>query len=364
MSSRSRFLLIGIIAVIVLPVLTAIIFPGSPHPPVASLQKAKAALDSAATAGALRYAQESYRGAEELMRVGWIEMARQSGRLAFLRRYKTADSVLNLAAERAHHAAAEAQQRFDYLDSLTKRECGELEEEVLLWEEALRGSLIRLKAQRYLSSAQMSLEIGRELALEGEFEEARRATAAGTESLAGLAEMLARYADDGAQKVDLWRRWVQQTLEESRRKSNYAVIVDKSAHKTYLVRAGMLAQTYPCELGYNSSHNKLFAGDGATPEGKYRVSVAKPRGSKYYKALLLDYPNHRDRMRFQENMRKGIISPHTGIGSSIEIHGEGGKGRDWTEGCVALTNSDMDNLMKYVRVGTAVTIVRRSDRWP
>jgi len=48
----------------------------------------------------------------------------------------------------------------------------------------------------------------------------------------------------------------------------------------------------------------------------------------------------------------------------IEIHGEGGKNRDWTDGCIAMTNEDIDHLMQYSSVGMPVTIVRRSDLWP
>ena len=46
-----------------------------------------------------------------------------------------------------------------------------------------------------------------------------------------------------------------------------------------------------------------------------------------------------------------------GIGGLIEIHGEGGRGRDWTRGCVALANPDIDDLFRHVEVGTPVTIV-------
>jgi lipoprotein-anchoring transpeptidase ErfK/SrfK len=77
----------------------------------------------------------------------------------------------------------------------------------------------------------------------------------------------------------------------------------------------------------------------------------------YYKALLLDYPNADDRRAFARARRAGEVSAGTGIGGLIEIHGEGGLGRDWTKGCVALTNADIDDLFQRVDVGTPVTIV-------
>jgi len=86
--------------------------------------------------------------------------------------------------------------------------------------------------------------------------------------------------------------------------------------------------------------------------------------SKYYKALLLNYPNESDRVRFRQGQRNGTIAGRARIGSLIEIHGEGGRGEDWTEGCVAVTNDQMDKLMKYAVRGMWVTIVRMTEPMP
>jgi L,D-peptidoglycan transpeptidase YkuD (ErfK/YbiS/YcfS/YnhG family) len=362
-SSRFRFLLVGVLIVILFSGLAALSLP-RPHPPTVSLENAKLALDQASKADALRYAEQPYRMAEELMQKGWREMARQNGRLTLFRNYEVAESLLALAVEKAHQAAFEAQQRVCYLDSTARSERADLQNELLIWREALDGSLTSFQAQRYWSLADMSLEMSKLLIDEGEYEEARQTVEKGKESLRQLGQILVEYVNDEAEKISLWRRWVQETIAESRKKGTYAVIVDKSVHKTYLVQSGKLLHTYDCELGYNSARHKLFAGDGSTPEGKYQVIAVKSRGSKYYKALLLNYPNQSDRKWFEENRSKGIISSHAQIGGFIEIHGEGGKNKDWTEGCVALTNSEMDHIMQYVTVGTPVTIVRRSDLWP
>jgi murein L,D-transpeptidase YafK len=152
-------------------------------------------------------------------------------------------------------------------------------------------------------------------------------------------------------------------VSDSRENNTYAIVVDKSIHRTYLVKSGQLIRTYKCELGYNAAHQKLFSGDGATPEGQYKITKIKNK-SKYHKAVLLNFPNTLDVRRFRENKAKGIVSRYARVGALIEIHGEGGKKEDWTDGCVALTNNDMDHLMQYVSLGTPVTIVRKSDRWP
>jgi len=361
--SRFRFLLVAVLIVILFSGLVVLFLP-RPHPPTASLENAKLAFDQAAKADALRYAEQPYRMAEELMQKGWREMARQNGRLALFRNYEIAESLLTLAIRTAKEAAFQAQERNRYLDSLARSESADLQSELWLCRKILDGSLVNFKAERHWSLADLSLKMSEVLIDRGEYEEACQTIAKGKESLRRLIDLLAADTDDEAQKIGIWRLWVQETLAQSRRKGTYAVIVDKSVHKTYLVRAGKLVQTYNCDLGYNSARHKILAGDGATPEGKYRVTAVKSRGSKYYKALLLNYPNELDKERFEENKNKGIISSHAQIGGFIEIHGEGGKNKDWTEGCVALTNSEMDHIMQYVTVGTPVTIVRRSDLWP
>lgn len=294
-----------------------------------------------------------------------MEMAHQNGRLALFRSYEAADSLLKLSIQLARQAAAQAEERIRCLDSLAQGERSELQNELEECREALDGgSWANFRAERYWSFADLSLKTSEALISQGEYEEACRTVVKGKESLHQLVSLLAEYANDEAHRMSAWRRWVQETLAESRTNGTYAVIVDKSKHKTYLVRAGDMVHVYNCELGYNSVHQKLFSGDGATPEGKYQISAVKSRGSKYYKALLISYPNQMDKNRFQENKRKGIISPRARIGGLIEIHGEGGRNTDWTEGCVALTDRDMDHIMQYVAVGTPVTIVRRSDLWP
>ena len=363
MSLRLRLLVAGICGLIALCLVVLLLIPGPP-PPISSLEKAKLTLTQARNVGAPKYAEELYRSTERLIREGWMEMAKENGHLSPFRNYKVADSLLCLAIQTATQAAQEAKKRVFHLDSIAQNGRADLENELSLWREALNSSLVMFKASSYLSSADLSVKMSELLIDRGQYMEAFQSLADGRKSLSRLSDMLAEYTNDETKKMAVWRRWVQETLAQSRKTGTYAVIVDKVAHKAYLVRAGNLVYVYDCELGYNSSHNKLFAGDGATPEGKYEITKVKSKGSKYYKALLLNYPNPADKKRFEENKRKGIISSHARIGGLIEIHGDGGKNKDWTEGCVALTNDEMDDIMRYVTLGTQVTIVRRSDQWP
>lgn len=170
------------------------------------------------------------------------------------------------------------------------------------------------------------------------------------------AAVAARYAD--AETVARWRRWHAETIAWSRREGRPAIIVAKEAHTLTLYVGGVAVRTYRVDLGFNWIADKLHAGDGATPEGRYRVVARKANGASiYYKALLLDYPNKEDRAEFSQARRSGAVPSTATIGGLIEIHGEGGRGRDWTKGCVALTNAEIDELFARVAVGTPVTIV-------
>ncbi len=119
-----------------------------------------------------------------------------------------------------------------------------------------------------------------------------------------------------------------------------------------------MVKSFKAEFGPNWLGTKMHKGDGATPEGVYLVVHKKERRKTiYHKALLLNYPNEDDKIRFAKNKKSGKILPGTEIGGLIEIHGEGGKGFDWTNGCVALNNHDMDYLFRSVTDNTPVVIV-------
>lgn len=156
----------------------------------------------------------------------------------------------------------------------------------------------------------------------------------------------------------LWREQAAETINDSRRSGGAAIIVDKLNRQLYLYTGGRKSAVFAAELGGNGLERKLHTGDRATPEGRYRVTVKKSGGAtKYYLALLIDYPNAADMRRYRAAEASGEVRRGTGAGSLIEIHGHGGTGRDWTDGCVALSNEDMDRLFPLVRVGTPVTIV-------
>jgi L,D-peptidoglycan transpeptidase YkuD (ErfK/YbiS/YcfS/YnhG family) len=152
-----------------------------------------------------------------------------------------------------------------------------------------------------------------------------------------------------------WQRLVDQTIAETKG-GGTAVLVEKLRRRCIVVQNRRVVARYQADFGRNGLAIKVYSGDGATPEGRYRVTE-KNGGSRYYKALLIDYPNSSDLARYRQEKKSGRVPGRRGPGSLIEIHGNGGRNTDWTEGCIALRNSDMDELYRRVSVGTPITIV-------
>jgi hypothetical protein len=164
--------------------------------------------------------------------------------------------------------------------------------------------------------------------------------------------------DDYFKNYQTWVNWTQKTITQSRDDEDYAIVIDKFSRECIIYNTGKIIDKFDIELGPNWLGNKKYNGDKATPEGFYKIVAKKENPkTKYYKALLLDYPNGEDKKRFEWLKLKGLIHKNASIGNLIEIHGDGGKGTDWTDGCVALTNHDIDKIFKIASKGTPVTIV-------
>lgn len=134
------------------------------------------------------------------------------------------------------------------------------------------------------------------------------------------------------------------------------VIVLKKEHVLKLLRGHHVLKTYKIALGGDPVGPKQQEGDHRTPEGTYILDRRNPR-SRFYRSLHISYPNAEDQRRAAA---KGI-SP----GGDIMIHGlPNGFGwlgaahrvRDWTDGCVAVTDAEMDEIWRAVPDGTPIEI--------
>jgi hypothetical protein len=160
------------------------------------------------------------------------------------------------------------------------------------------------------------------------------------------------------QSYPVWKNWINKTISDSKKNRDYSIIIDKFSRRCFIYLNGTKKYEFEAELGRNWVGDKRMMGDKATPEGMYKI-IKKMDGNMtiYYKALLLDYPNGEDIAKFKSEIERGSLPPTAKIGNMIEIHGNGGKGIDWTDGCIAIADKDMDILFWIAKVGTPVTIV-------
>ncbi|MCX6579341.1 MAG: L,D-transpeptidase [Candidatus Aminicenantes bacterium] len=167
-----------------------------------------------------------------------------------------------------------------------------------------------------------------------------------------LDNVLKRYKDNS--QINRWSRWIAETLYESRKNGRTAFIVNKIQRELIVYKNGSLIKKFSVGLGRNGLNDKAHAGDNATPEGRYNI-IKKLHSSKYYKALLLNYPNNEDKRQFELAKKRGLIPRRVSIGNWIEIHGGG---KDYvTRGCVSLENLDMEEIFALAADGDPVTIV-------
>lgn len=141
------------------------------------------------------------------------------------------------------------------------------------------------------------------------------------------------------------------------RLSRPSFLVDKPNYSLEVQDNGRRVKRYPIAMGRNPENRKLCYDNASTPEGRYRIIGVQPEAT-YYRAYDIDYPNAHDQERYAFYRRNGLLEGDPGIGGEIQIHGKG-IGSNWTFGCMALRNEDMDELFSHpeIGVGTPVTIV-------
>lgn len=141
--------------------------------------------------------------------------------------------------------------------------------------------------------------------------------------------------------------------------------LSKSTHQLSLYEGDAVVATFAASLGPGGPGVKKQEGDDVTPVGRYHV--VSHQASKYRIFLRLDYPNAEDRARFADLKARGKLPPTAHIGGDIGIHGtpQGRafdamrptlRGVDWTAGCIAVQDDEIDRIAAWVRDGTVIEI--------
>ena len=135
------------------------------------------------------------------------------------------------------------------------------------------------------------------------------------------------------------------------------ILIEKSKHRLTLLNKNKAIKTYVVSLGKEPIGKKTEEGDGRTPEGIYTIDRKKLKSS-YHRALHISYPNAEDTAQAKARgvSPGGDIMIH-GLPNGIGFIGKLQTKRDWTLGCIAVTNPEIEEIWRLVPDGTTVEIV-------
>ncbi|MEM9725144.1 MAG: L,D-transpeptidase family protein [Pseudomonadota bacterium] len=134
------------------------------------------------------------------------------------------------------------------------------------------------------------------------------------------------------------------------------IVVEKSARTLQLFRNSFPLDVFEVDFGFTPEGHKRREGDGRTPEGLYWISARNPK-SAFHLSLFINYPNAEDIAAAEARGEDpgGAIFIHGGNGLFDRLKGAV-RGENWTEGCIAVTNADIERIWSRVPLGTPIII--------
>lgn len=129
-----------------------------------------------------------------------------------------------------------------------------------------------------------------------------------------------------------------------------SVVVNKGARRMYLLHHDQVLKEYKVDLGFAPTGDKKVKGDGKTPEGTYVIDRKNPN-SQFHLSLGISYPNDQDRAEARAMGKEP--------GGDIFIHGQAKpkkSNKDWTAGCIAVKNRQIEDIYAMVKVGTPISL--------
>jgi hypothetical protein len=340
------------------PLVIILLIRLTPRPPVDAIKIAREALSMAVKDRADTYSKKLYTEAKINYDSALVNWKRQNKRFIYFRDYSRVLMFAELSARKAEQASDNSISSTSSLRTKVRQRINSMKDLVLDINALFTTYPLSSEVRNRISKGKMLLEEAEIIYKKGQYLQADRKITDAEYLLTSSYENATTNLKDYFKLFSIWESWVKKTITDSKNNRDYSIIIDKFSRKCYIYLNGVKKWEFDAELGKNWVGDKRVKGDNATPEGMYKITKKfDGRKTKYYKALLIDYPNDEDIQRFNSEIARGTLPANAKIGGLIEIHGNGGKGIDWTEGCIALTDKEMDAVFKVTKVGTPVTIV-------
>jgi L,D-peptidoglycan transpeptidase YkuD (ErfK/YbiS/YcfS/YnhG family) len=348
------YILIALFSVFIIYLLIRI----TPLPPVSKMEYARESLSKARENNADKYPKKLFTQAGIYYDSAMVNWQKENDGFIFLRDYSKVAMFADLSAKKAIQASENSISSSSGLQAKLKPKIDTLNNLIIRINELFTTYPLPAEIRNRISKGKMLFEEVQIAYENGEYLKANRKLTDSEYLLATSYKNASADLENYFKSFPVWEKWIRRSINESRKNKDNLIIIDKFSRKCLVYQNGAKKFEYQAELGTNWVGDKRERGDKATPEGMYKISKKLDRNkTKYYKALLLDYPNDEDKAKFKSEIQMGTLPASAKIGSLIEIHGNGGKGIDWTDGCVAVTDKEMDALFRVVKVGTPVTIV-------
>ncbi|HEX2921048.1 MAG TPA: L,D-transpeptidase [Bacteroidales bacterium] len=332
-----------------------------PESPAQEMKHARECLSDAARSNADTYSSKLYNEAKNNYDSALVNWKKQNQRFIYFRDYERVRMFASMAAQKSIKAKGNSIANTTSLKEQITEKLDTLGELVSELNRLFTAYPLESETRNRISKGKMLLEEAEVAFNRGHYHQSSRNLKDAEYLLSSSYENAYSNLKNYFKSYSKWKTWSEKTIKESKKNGDYSIIIDKFSRKLTVYQKGVKKQEFETELGKNWVGDKRVRGDHATPEGMYKITKKLDSNkTKYYKALLLDYPNEEDLETFKKEVSKGTLPRSAKIGGLIEIHGNGGKGIDWTEGCIALTDREMDVLFKLAKVGTPVTIIGSS----
>ena len=343
---------------VILAMLSVLMIRLVPEPPEGDLKYARELLSEAEKINAHAYSGDIFSEAKAMYDSAMYYWQKENKRFIYFRNFDRVSLFAELSADKAEEAMKKSKINSGNLQLKLRHQIDTLNQLLKVLDKYFYHYPLSEEIRHNISRGRLLLKEAEISFRKGDFISAGKKAEESENLLVPSYNTANENLKEYFESSPLWKKWADRTIRESRQNSSHAIIVDKFARKCIVYSSGLKKYEFIVELGRNWVGHKRERGDDATPEGLYRIIKKIDGGrTKYYKALLINYPNESDLEEFRRSKEKGLLPSSARIGNLIEIHGGGGRGADWTEGCVALTDTDMDVLYRLVQVGTPVTIV-------
>lgn len=348
------FILLALLTVFIIFLLIRL----TPTPPSSEIESARLALSEARRNNADIYSKKLFTQAGNYYDSAMVNWQKENERFIYLRDYSKVSMFADLSVKKARQSSENSLSSSSGLKARLQPKIDTLNNLIIRIDELFITYPLPAEIRNRISKGKMLFEEVQQAYERGEYLQANRKLIDSEYLLTTSYNNASIDLENYFKSFPVWEKWIRRSVYESKKNRDFLIIIDKFSRKCIVYQNGAKKLEYEAELGANWVGDKRVRGDKATPEGMYKIIKKLDNNkTKYYKALLLDYPNDEDKARFKSEIEKGTLPASAKIGNMIEIHGNGGKGIDWTDGCVALTDNEMDALFRVVKVGTPVTIV-------